>query len=138
MSVPPESAATPPPPPDLPPPDLPPGTPSVEARQWAMFAHLAALAGFVFPFGNVVGPLIVWLIKKDTLPFVDEQGKEALNFNITVAIAAVICTLLIFVLIGGLLLIALAVLWLVFLIVAAVQANSGVAYRYPFTLRLIK
>jgi hypothetical protein len=138
MSVPPESAATPPPVPPEPPPDIPPGAPSVEERQWAVFAHLAALAGFVFPFGNVVGPLIVWLIKKDTLPFADQQGKEALNFNITVAIAAVVCTILIFVLIGGLLLIVLAVLWLVFLVVAAVQANNGVAYRYPFTLRLIK
>ena len=60
--------------------------PSQQARQWAMFCHFAAFLGLVFPFGNLLGPLIVWQIKKDFDPFVDTQGKEALNFQITVAI----------------------------------------------------
>ena len=47
-----------------------------EEKTWGMIAHLSALAGFVIPFGNLIGPLIVWLIKKDTMPFVDDQGKE--------------------------------------------------------------
>lgn len=130
MSVPSESV--------LPPPAPPPAVPSVEERQWALLAHLAALLGFVFPFGNVVGPLLVWLIKRESLPLVDDQGKEALNFNITVAIATAICLPLMFVLIGIPLLAAVGVYWLVFVIIAAVQTNNGTAYRYPFILRLIK
>jgi uncharacterized protein len=131
MSVPPESV-TPPPPSD-------PVTvvPSAEERQWATFAHLAALAGLVMPFGSIIGPLVIWLIKKDTMPFVNDQGKEALNFNITVAIAAVVCGLLCIVLIGFLLLPVLVILWLVFVIVGTIKANEGTLYRYPFALRLI-
>jgi uncharacterized protein len=131
MSVPPESV-TPPPPSD-------PVTvgPSAEERQWAMFAHLSALAGLVMPFGSIIGPLVIWLIKKDTMPFVNDQGKEALNFNITVAIAAVVCGLLCIVLIGFLLLPVLVILWLVFVIVGTIKANEGTLYRYPFALRLI-
>lgn len=131
MSVPPESV-TPPPPSD-------PVTvgPSAEERQWATFAHLSALAGLVMPFGSIIGPLVIWLIKKDTMPFVNDQGKEALNFNITVAIAAVVCGLLCIVLIGFLLLPVLVILWLVFVIVGTIKANEGTLYRYPFALRLI-
>jgi len=131
MSVPPEFV-TPPPPSD-------PVTvgPSAEERQWATFAHLSALAGLVMPFGSIIGPLVIWLIKKDTMPFVNDQGKEALNFNITVAIAAIVCGLLCIVLIGFLLLPVLVILWLVFVIVGTIKANEGTLYRYPFALRLI-
>ncbi|HWX67366.1 MAG TPA: DUF4870 domain-containing protein [Rhodanobacter sp.] len=132
MSVPPESVI--PPPPSEPPMV---GVPSAEERQWAMFAHLSALAGLVMPFGSIIGPLVIWLIKKDTMPFVNDQGKEALNFNITVAIAAVVCGLLCIVLIGFLLLPVLVVLWLVFVIVGTIKANEGTLYRYPFALRLV-
>ncbi|MTI72890.1 DUF4870 domain-containing protein [Stenotrophomonas acidaminiphila] len=103
-----------------------------------MFAHLAALAGIVIPLGNLLGPLIVWLVKKDTMPFVADQGKEALNFNITVFIAAFVSGILTLVLIGFLLLIVVGIAWLVLTIMAALAANKGEAYRYPFTLRLIK
>ena len=111
---------------------------SAEEKQWGMFAHLAALAGIVIPLGNLLGPLIVWLVKKDTMPFVADQGKEALNFNITVFIAAFISGILRLVLIGFLLLIVVGIAWLVLTIMAALAANKGEAYRYPFTLRLIK
>lgn len=131
MSVPPESV-TPPPPSD---PVI--AVPSAEERQWATFAHLSALAGLVMPFGSIIGPLVIWLIKKDTMPFVNDQGKEALNFNITVALAAVVCGLLCIVLIGFLLLPVLVILWLVFVIVGTIKANEGTLYRYPFALRLI-
>ena len=146
MSVPPESVV--PPPPGEPPPspsfdDEPSGLPSREERQWAMFAHLAALLGGLVTsqflgLGCILGPLIIWLVKKDSMPFVDDQGKEALNFNITVAIAALVCGVLMFVLIGFVLLPLLGIAWLVFVILAAIKANEGVRYRYPFTLRLIK
>jgi len=131
MSVPPESV-TPPPPSE---PVI--VGPSAEERQWAMFAHLSALAGLVIPFGSIIGPLVIWLIKKDTMPFVNDQGKEALNFNITVAIAAVVCWILFFVLIGMLLLPVLVILWLVFVILGTIKANEGTTYRYPFALRLV-
>ncbi|KQX98833.1 orotate phosphoribosyltransferase [Rhodanobacter sp. Root480] len=140
MSVPPESVI--PPPPDNPPPSGEPplgGAPSAEQRQWAMFGHLSALLGLVTAgWLCFLGPLVIWLVKKDTMPFAADQAKEALNFNITVMIAAAISWILMFVLIGILLLGVLAVAWLVFTIIAAIKANEGVAYRYPFTLRLIK
>lgn len=113
------------------------GTPSAEERQWGLFAHLSALIGLVIPFGNIIGPLIIWQVKKDTLPFASEQAKEALNFNITTAIAVVICFILMIVAIGMILLPVVGLVWLVFTILAAVKANEGVPYRYPFTLRLV-
>ncbi len=119
-------------------PPLPSGVPSAEERQWGLFAHLSALAGLVIPFGNVLGPLIIWQVKKDTLPFAADQGKEALNFNITMAIAAIISGLLTLVLIGFLLLPLVGLAWLVFTVLGAIKANNGEAYRYPFALRLIK
>ncbi|AGG88175.1 MULTISPECIES: DUF4870 domain-containing protein [Rhodanobacter] len=132
MSVPPESVI--PPPPSEPPMA---GGPSAEERQWAMFAHLSALVGVIIPLGSIIGPLVIWLIKKDTMPFVNDQGKEALNFNITVGIAAVVSWILCFILIGFLLLAVLAVGWVVFVIIATIKANEGTTYRYPFTLRLV-
>ena len=112
--------------------------PNAEAKQWAMFAHLAAVAGFVIPFGSIVGPLLVWQLKKDVDPFVDQNGKEAVNFQITIAIAAVVCFMLMFVVIGVLLFPVLVLIWLIFTIIAGVKANDGVAYRYPMTIRFIK
>ncbi|MFC5524933.1 DUF4870 domain-containing protein [Rhodanobacter ginsengisoli] len=131
MSVPPDSVNPPPPSEPVV------GAPSAEERQWAMFAHLSALFGLVIPLGSIIGPLVIWLIKKDTMPFVNDQGKEALNFNITVAIAAIVCWILVFVLIGFLLLPAVAIAWLVFVIIATIKSNEGTTYRYPFTLRLV-
>jgi len=113
------------------------GAPGAEERQWALIAHLSALAGFVIPFGNLIGPLIVWQIKKDTMPFVADQAKEALNFQITVSIAVVVCVILFVLLIGMLLLPIVAIAALILTIVAAVKANNGETYRYPFTLRLV-
>ncbi len=108
-----------------------------ESRMWAMLAHLSALSGFVIPFGNIVGPLIIWLIKRDEMSFVNDQAKEALNFNISMTIYMLVSLVLIFVVIGIPLIIVLGIAWLVLTIVAAVKANEGVAYRYPLTLRLV-
>lgn len=103
-----------------------------------MFAHLSALAGFLIPFGNILGPLVVWLVKKDTMPFVDDQAKESLNFQITVTIAVIISIALIVLLIGIPLLFVIGLVALVLTIIAGIKANEGVTYRYPFALRLIK
>jgi len=110
-----------------------------EARTWAMLCHLSTFAKYLaIPFGNIVGPLILWLLKKDQHPFVDDQGKEAMNFQITITILYAVAFTLSLLLIGLLLLLPIAVFDLVFTIIAAVKANEGVAYRYPFTLRLIR
>ena len=112
--------------------------PPAEERQWGMFAHLAALAGFVIPFGNVIGPLVIWQIKKAEMDFVDDQGKEALNFQITVIIAFAVAFLLSFILIGFLLMPIIGIGALVLVIVASIKANGGEPYRYPINWRLIK
>ncbi len=138
-----ENVTAPPPPPDS-------GAVSAEEKQWALFAHLSALVGGIITsgwagsIGCFIGPLIIWLVKKDTLPFVDDQAKEALNFNITVGIVFLALLLLSIVTLGIGLIIAIplwviiGIAWLVLTIIAAIKANQGVAYRYPFTLRLIK
>jgi len=112
--------------------------PNADERQWGMFAHLAALGGFIVPFGNIIGPLIIWQIRKTDMPFAAEQGKEALNFQITVSIAVAICLILSIILIGLLLLPVVGIGALVFTIIAAIQANQGVSYRYPINWRLVK
>lgn len=117
---------------------LPITAPTQEARQWAMFCHFAAFFGLVFPFGNLLGPLIVWQLKRESDAFIDAQGKEALNFQITVSLAALVCMLLMLVVIGFLLLGLLGLGALVLTVIAGVKANEGQNYRYPFCWRLIK
>lgn len=142
MSVPPSDVASPPPPP-------PAGVPSAEEKQWALFAHLSAIGGAIvtgpfFAVGCFLGPLIIWLVKKDTMPFVADQAKEALNFNITIALIGVALMILIAITLGIFIFVALPVGgiicigWLVFTVVAAIKASEGVAYRYPIALRLVK
>ena len=135
--------ATAPPPPA---PVRPPGGPGVpppaapmapdQVRMWAMFCHLAALAPV--PMGHVIGPLVVWLIQKDKDPFIDQQGKESLNFQITLLIGVLICVPLFFVIIGFFLVAALGIANLVFVILAAISANKGVPYHYPWSIKFIK
>ena len=114
-----------------------PSMPSAEERNWALFAHLSAFAGCLIPFGSILGPLIIWLVKKDQMPFVNDQGREALNFQITMAIAMVVSAVLILILIGLVLIWAVVVFDVVFIIIAAVKASNGEHYRYPISLRLI-
>ena len=109
------------------------------ARTWAMACHLMALSGIVVQgVGFVLGPLITWLIKKDEHPFIDEQGKEAVNFQITMLIAMVVSGLLCFVFIGFILLPVIAIGDIVLTIIASLKAKEGEHYCYPFTFRFIK
>lgn len=112
---------------------------SKDEQNWAMFCHLAALAGFLIPFGNIFGPLIIWLMKRADMPMVDRHGKEALNFQITVSIAIAICIPLMFILIGIPLIFIVGIGALVLTIMAAVKVSNGnFDYRYPLTIRLLK
>ena len=114
--------------------------PSKDACTWAMLSHIFGLSWLVFPFipvGGVVGPLIVWQIKKDLHPFVDRHGKEALNFQISMLIYALATIPFFFVCIGPFLLSAVAIVDIVFLIIASIKAASGAEYRYPITIRFV-
>ncbi len=114
-----------------------------------MLGHLSALAGIPFPLiGNIIGPLVVWQVKKDTMPFASEEAKEALNFNISWAIWTLLLgalTILLILTIFGMLLaplviiasMALGVVWIVFMVVGGLRANEGRPYRYPLTVRFI-
>jgi uncharacterized Tic20 family protein len=132
--------------PAAPQPQAPPAaTPSeTDERTWALLGHLSAFSAFITGLGCVIGPLIVWLVKRDTMPFAGEQAKEALNFNITAIIAAfalgafTLITLGIGALLTVPLALALFVAWFVLTIIAAVKANNGEHYRYPFSIRLVK
>ena len=138
----PDPVSVPPPPPSA-------GGPPQEERQWAMFAHLSALAGGLLTsaiggWGFFLGPLVIWLMKKDSMPFVADQAKEALNFNITVSAVFLALLVLSLLTLGIGFLITLPIMLivgiaaLVLIIMAAIKANDGIAYRYPFTIRLIK
>jgi uncharacterized protein len=111
---------------------------SKDERMWGMFCHLIAFSGYMIPFGSILGPLIIWMIKKDEMPFVDDQGKESLNFQITMFIAVIVSIILMFVLIGFVLIGVVLIYQIVVIIVASIKANDGVKYRYPYTIRFIK
>jgi len=108
-------------------------------RMWAMFCHLSGLLFLTgIPFANILGPLVIWLIKKNEMPLVNENGKEALNFQISMTIYALVAALLILIIIGGFLLMALAIANVVLSIVAGVKTNNGEKFTYPSIIRLIK
>lgn len=109
-----------------------------DERMFATFAHLAIIAGFVVPLGNVIAPLVIWLTQRDKSDYVDIHAKEALNFQITVTILAFGGLILSFIIIGIPLLIMLGLACLVFSILGAIKANEGEMYEYPFNLRIIK
>jgi uncharacterized Tic20 family protein len=109
-----------------------------KARQWAMFIHLSALAGGIVPFGHIVLPLVLWQAKKAESPFIDEAGKEAVNFNLSVTIYLFAALLAMFVLIGFVLVPAVGVAALVLAILAGIKASKGESYRYPYIIRFIK
>jgi uncharacterized Tic20 family protein len=115
-----------------------------DARMWAMFCHLGGLAALVVPVvGSILGPLIIWQIKKEDHPFVDEQGKEAVNFQISMLLYAVIGSAACLITCIGMPLIpivglAVSIVDLIFLVIAALKANDGFHYRYPVCIRFIK
>lgn len=128
--------------------------PSNDARLWAMLCHLTAFLGWVFPFGNIIGPLVVWVMKKKEYPAVDREGKESLNCQLSYTLYAIIFgvallitgiffslynktfyTFLVLYIILGL---ALFGTYVISMIVAAIKAYNGNSFRYPLIIRFIK
>ncbi|MFA6134141.1 MAG: DUF4870 domain-containing protein [Phycisphaerae bacterium] len=109
------------------------------ARMWGMFCHLAAMAGFVFPFiGAIVGPLVIWLIKGNEHPFIDANGKNSLNFQISMVIYGLLSIPLWIIFIGIFTLAAVVIVDVVCVIIATIKANEGETFKYPLTIRFVK
>jgi len=117
-------------------------TPSNDERTWALIAHLSAFAMYFSGVGHIIGPLVVWLLKRDGNPFVEDQAKEALNFQISFTIYAVaavaVCFTIVGLVVGIPILMILPIYHIICMIIAAIKAHEGVAFRYPLTLRLIQ
>jgi len=114
------------------------GPGSEAERNWSTIAHLSGLAGYIIPFGMILGPLLVWLMKRDEMPVVGEHARRALNFQITVLIGIMISIPLMFIFIGVPMLILVGLGQLIFTIIAGVKANEGQDYEYPYSLDLVK
>ena len=126
-----------------------------DRRSWAMLCHVSAFASVVFPFGNILGPLVVWLVKRQEFPVVDDQGKESLNFQISMTVYSLIAVVVLIVgisdiaagnassdfpttiVVSGLALIALGIINIVLVIIASVRSYQGDTYRYPLTIRFV-
>jgi uncharacterized protein len=109
-----------------------------EVRNTAVAAHLSTFAGLVVPFGSVIGPLAVWLTRRDRDPFIDDAGREALNFGISIAIYGLVALVAALILVGIPVLIVGVVAWVVLASLAAVKASQGQSYRYPLTMRFVR
>lgn len=109
-----------------------------DEKTWAMMTHLLSLTGYISGIGFILGPLLMWLFKKENSSFVNYHGKESLNFQISIIIYGFIAGILCFVFIGFLILPILGILQLVLVIIASVKAKDGEEYRYPMTIRFIK
>ncbi len=110
---------------------------SDEEQTWGVLLHASAFSGLVVPFGNVLGPLLVWLIKRDESTFIEESGKDALNFQLTWTMLMLGALLSLLVGVGFLLVPLVGVAWLVIVVLATVRASEREVYEYPLTLDLI-
>lgn len=111
--------------------------PSNDEKNAGMLCHLLALTGFVIPFGWIFGPLIVWLVKKDESEFVNRQGKDSLNFQLSMLIWTICCIPLVFIVVGIFLLIALGIMNIIMIIIASIKAADGQFMDYPLSVKFI-
>jgi len=129
---------------------------SQKVRTWSMLCHLGALAGLIFWLGNVLGPLIIWQIKKNELPEINEHGKASVNFQLTVLIINIIGRIIIAGTVGvgifwgspffatgsglglGFIIWAINLFAWIFAVIAGIRANNGEFYKYPFSIHFIK
>ncbi len=110
-----------------------------EARQWSMWIHLSGLCHYVLPIPGVgiIAPLILWSMKKEESPYIDEHGKEAINFQISILIYLVMAFVLILLIIGIFLVPAVLLFQLIVCVYAGLRANDGHITRYPLTIRFL-
>jgi uncharacterized protein len=119
---------------------IPPAAPvsSSQTRTWCVLCHASALLGLFFHFlGHLLGPLVVWLVKRGDSPEIDAHGKESLNFQLSMLLYDIVAGILCFVLVGFVLLVILWVMNTVLVIIASIRASEGQLYRYPFTIRFL-
>ena len=114
------------------------GSMSKNEQNMGLLCHLLALSGYFMPFGHLVGPLVIWMVKRQDMSFVDSQGKESLNFQISITIYGIVAAASLFLLIGFILLPAVIVFNLVCVILASIETANGKPYRYPLCIRFIK
>ena len=107
-------------------------------RNWAMLCHLSAFAGYFFPFGGIVGPLICWLSRRDEYQWVNENGKTSLNFQLSILLYMVLAVPLCLIIVGIPIIIFFGILEIVCIIIASVKASKGEKYRYPLTIPFIQ
>lgn len=111
---------------------------SKEERDWAMYCHLSAMLVLIFPYAHIIAPLILWMMKRESSTFIDDQGKEALNYNLSIMIYLTIAGISSCLFIGVPVFVGLVLFDLVIMVVAGIQASKGIYYRYPITIRFIK
>lgn len=129
-------------------------------RTWSMLCHISALAGLFFGLGNVLGPLLVWQIKKNELPEIEPHGKEALNFQLTILLINIAAGIMFVGFMGaafgigriwrspfslwsggfglGAIIIIINLVAFILAVIAGLKANNGEPYKYPFAIRFIK
>jgi uncharacterized Tic20 family protein len=111
---------------------------SHQVGQWALFLHLSQLAGFIVPFAGWIAPVLIWQLKKEEMPALDPHGKVVVNWILSELIYGAIAAILIFVIIGIPLLIALAVIGIIFPIIGAVKADNGIVWEYPLSIKFFR
>jgi uncharacterized Tic20 family protein len=111
---------------------------SESERNWAMLCHLSALAGFFFPFGGIIGPLICWLSRKDEFQWVDINGKASMNFQLSILLYMVLAVPLCFILIGIPIVVFLGFLKVICIIIASIKASKGEKFKYPLAIPFIQ
>jgi hypothetical protein len=107
-------------------------------RNWSMLCHLSAFAGFFFPFGGIIGPMICWLTRRDESLWVNLNGKASLNFQLSMLLYMILAIPLCFIILGFPIIFALIVLKLVCVIIASVKAPKGELFRYPLVIPFIQ
>ena len=110
-----------------------------KVRIWGMLCHATALIGIIgIPLGNIAGPLIIWLLKKNTNTFIDQQGKESLNFQLSMTIYALFGALLFLMKMGMFLLLLIAGINFILVVIASIKTLNGESYTYPYKIQFIK
>ncbi len=114
------------------------GLQTPEQKQWGLLIHLSQFLNFIFPFGGVIAPIVMWQMKKDEMPAIDAHGKMIVNWAISSVIYTIVSIPLMFILVGFLSLFAVIIMGVVFPIIGAIKANNGELWEYPLTIKFLK